>query len=141
MNAAASPPTWRLDRNGPEATLHLAGDWIACENGVRSPAEVLAVVREAGSRGLRLEAGDLGRWDSALIVFLKMLRESLAHMPIDDAGLPETARRLLALAGAGAVAPEQVRPLTLRWPRASARPPSASGSRPSRSSHCSGRPR
>jgi phospholipid/cholesterol/gamma-HCH transport system permease protein len=45
------------------------------------------------------DAGDLGRWDSSLLVFLSILREesNLHKIEFDQTGLPAAARRLLAL--------------------------------------------
>jgi phospholipid/cholesterol/gamma-HCH transport system permease protein len=108
MNPASSrPPGWDLERQGLAAELRLTGDWIACETGVRSAAEVARILDEAGEKTLRLDASSLGRWDSALIALLKMLHDFAdAGRPrpvqIDDSGLPDAARRLLALASAGA---------------------------------------
>jgi len=97
------PPEWHLDRNGPVVTLRLSGDWIAWETGVRSTAEVRQILEDAGAMTVRVEASSVGRWDSALIAFLRMLRDASKEVraqavQIDDSGLPETARRLLALA-------------------------------------------
>jgi len=100
------PPEWHLDRNGPVAALRLSGDWIACETGMRSAAEVRHILDDVGTATVRIDASDLGKWDSALIAFLKILRDASAvgraqAVQIDDTGLPETARQLLALAAAG----------------------------------------
>lgn len=84
--------------------LHLTGDWIAQETGLRDAATVQRVIAEAGGAArLRFETGELGRWDSALVAFLHALRRAGAAtaepaMELDDTGLPEAARRLLALA-------------------------------------------
>jgi phospholipid/cholesterol/gamma-HCH transport system permease protein len=85
--------------------LELTGDWIACETGVLGAAEVARILDESGSRILRVDVSGLGRWDSALIAFLKMLRDAAgSRRPhpsrIDETQLPETAMRLLALTGA-----------------------------------------
>ena len=89
------------------AQLHLTGDWIARETGIRSAAEVRHVLDEAGGTTLRVDASNLGQWDSALIAFLRMLRDSAdagrtRPVQFDESGLPEPTRRLLALAAAGA---------------------------------------
>lgn len=106
-SATSRPPGWRLERQGLTADLRLTGDWIASETGIRSAAEVARILDEADAKTLRLDASGLGRWDSALIALLKMLRDSAGTgrtqpVQIDNSGLPETARRLLALASAGA---------------------------------------
>ena len=101
------PPEWRLERHAMAAQLHLTGDWIARETGIRSAAEVRRVLDEAGETTLRVDASNLGQWDSALIAFLRMLRDSAdagrtRPVQFDESGLPEPTRRLLALAAAGA---------------------------------------
>jgi len=106
-SATSRPPGWRLKRQGLTADLQLTGDWIASETGIRSAAEVARILDEADAKTLRLDASSLGRWDSALIAFLEMLRDSAdtgrtQPVQIDNSGLPETARRLLALVSAGA---------------------------------------
>jgi phospholipid/cholesterol/gamma-HCH transport system permease protein len=103
----AGPPGWRLERHGLTAELRLTGDWIACKTGVRSAADVRRILDEADGTTVRVDASGLGQWDSALIAFLEMLRDSAGTerarpVQIDDASLPGPARRLLALASAGA---------------------------------------
>jgi phospholipid/cholesterol/gamma-HCH transport system permease protein len=102
----ALPPAWNLERHEKLAILHLGGDWISCETGVRSAGDVDQIVEAVGTRTLRLETSSLGRWDSALIAFLAMLHDSARKgqtrpVEIDESGLPHAARRLLALAVAG----------------------------------------
>jgi phospholipid/cholesterol/gamma-HCH transport system permease protein len=90
-----------LGRRGPDAELRLAGDWIARRSGVRPANEARGIVAEVGTGTLRIDCRKLGHWDSALVAFLRMVRDE-AHagkgVQIDDANLPEPARRLLALA-------------------------------------------
>lgn len=94
-------PSWTLGRRGPEAELRLAGDWIARRSGVRPANEARGIVAEVGTGTLRIDCRELGHWDSALVAFLRMVRDE-AHagkgVQIDDVNLPEAARRLLALA-------------------------------------------
>jgi phospholipid/cholesterol/gamma-HCH transport system permease protein len=95
-----------LEFDGRESVLRLSGDWIACETGVRSPAEVRGILKDVGAGSMRIDITRIGKWDSALIAFLKMLREFSAENPasaiqIDDTDLPDTARRLLALSAKG----------------------------------------
>ena len=99
-------PGWRLEQHGPTVELQLTGDWIAGETGIRGIAEVARIVDEADGKTLRLDASNLTRWDSALIAFLKMLRDSAVTgrarlVQVDESGLPDAARRMLALAGTG----------------------------------------
>ena len=97
------PPGWHLDQYDQEAVLRLTGDWIARETGLRSVAEVRQALERVHTAQLRFNASGLGRWDSALVVFLQALRAEAAKrtspLGLDESALPEAARRLLALAG------------------------------------------
>lgn len=113
MNSATfAPPEWRLDQRGGVAELRLSGDWIALETGTRSAAEARQILERTVGAGLqlRLDASNIGRWDSALIAFLKKLRDlagtgSTASVQVDQSGLPEAARQLIGLALAVSPAP------------------------------------
>ena len=99
-------PAWHLERHGEAAELQLTGDWIACDSGVLSADLVQRIVVDAGGLRLRVDTSGLGRWDSALIAFLKMLgdaaaRERTGPAQLDTSALPEAARQLLTLAAAG----------------------------------------
>ena len=96
----STSPEWRVERHGRAADLRLIGDWIACHTGVRSAAEVRRIVDQADGATLRVDTSGLGRWDSALVAFLKMLHESAVQ--IDEADLPDAARQLLALTSVAA---------------------------------------
>src|SRR3546814_7739151 len=63
-----TPPAWKIERRGPEAELHLTGDWIAGETGVRDAAAVDEGLAENGD-GARLHFATraLGDRDSALL--------------------------------------------------------------------------
>lgn len=83
--------------------MRLAGDWIAGETGVRHAAEARRVLGDVGAGTVRIDCRELGRWDSALIAFLRMVRDGAragGGARIDESGLPEAARRLLDLASA-----------------------------------------
>ena len=106
---AHANPVWRLkqDDEGVELTLH--GDWIARVSGARPAAEVEALVARVSTDGakLRVSSRELGRWDSALILFIIQLelavrRQAPGRLALDLSGLPEAVRRLLALAASGA---------------------------------------
>jgi phospholipid/cholesterol/gamma-HCH transport system permease protein len=114
-----SAPGWSVERRGPDAELRLTGEWVARETGVPDAAVAHEVLAEArGAARLGFDASGLDRWDSALIVFLHAMREAAASITADgqaielnEAGLPEPARRLLALsAGAAAVSTAAVQP-------------------------------
>jgi phospholipid/cholesterol/gamma-HCH transport system permease protein len=114
MSHSNSPPAWRLERRGEVAELQLTGDWIACDSGVRSLAEVRRILEQARGGTLRVEARGLGQWDSAFIAFLKMLGESAAAdragpVQLDTSGVPVAAQRLLALAAAEPSAPAELK--------------------------------
>jgi phospholipid/cholesterol/gamma-HCH transport system permease protein len=105
-SSSSRRPEWRLQRHGAAAQLQLIGDWIARDFGLRSSAGVRRILEQVDGVTLRVEASELGRWDSALIAFLKLLRDSVAAnrtqpVQLDTSGLPDAARRLLALASAG----------------------------------------
>ncbi|HVN44516.1 MAG TPA: ABC transporter permease [Steroidobacteraceae bacterium] len=102
-------PAWRLQRDGEVAELHLTGDWIAGDSGVRSSEDVRHILEGAGGLPLRVYATGIGRWDSALIAFLKMLGDAAAAhrarpVELDTSALPDAARQLLKLAAIGTVA-------------------------------------
>lgn len=121
MDSSSSQwPAWHLQRRAEAVELQLTGDWIACESGVRSAEEVRRIVEAAGGLRLRVEASGLGRWDSALIAFLRMLGDAAAvdrshPLRLDTSGLPEAARQLLTLAAAepSGIAHNRSRPLSL----------------------------
>lgn len=96
---------WTVKSDGMRGVITLFGDWIARRDGVEDGAagRVLA----AGAPALAFEAGGLGRWDSALISFLSTLRDGArqGNVSFDEAGLPASARRLLALVSPAALAP------------------------------------
>ena len=100
---------WTARVKGSDLVIVLTGDWIARQTGVA--ADVAALLRPGNApRTLMFEATALGRWDSALIVFLWDLQAAAASLQIafDESGLPEPARRLLALASVE-VEPEATR--------------------------------
>ena len=103
MRMVARPPEWRLKQSESGAELELQGDWIAQETGVRNADEIRRILTGAGPVArLQFDVTQLGRWDSALIVFVQMLRETIEAAPgkgpeLDESGLPEPARRLLSL--------------------------------------------
>ncbi|MDF3884916.1 ABC transporter permease, partial [Cupriavidus basilensis] len=97
---------WSLEEHDLATVLRLTGAWNACETGIRSAAEVERILDEAAEKTLRLDTSSLGRWVSALIALVKTLRDSACTrraraVQIDESGLPDAARRLLALAAAG----------------------------------------
>jgi len=90
---------------GAQTVITLSGDWIACAEGVEAgaPQRILAT----RTQSLAFDSDRLGRWDSALIVFLSSLRDAAqdAGIAFDPARLPAPAQRLLTLAARPAAAP------------------------------------
>lgn len=83
--------------------LLLAGDWIARSTGVRPASDAHRIVSEVGAGTLAIDCHGLGHWDSALVAFLRLIRNEAKDTKtakIEDTGLPEAARRLLAMASA-----------------------------------------
>jgi phospholipid/cholesterol/gamma-HCH transport system permease protein len=122
----AKSPSWRLERHDDTAVLALSGDWIASETGVRSATQVQQILQDARLGALRIDAAHVGRWDSALIAFLKMICSQTSEhrgqpIQIDLKGLPETVRRLVDLAAAatasrapGSSSPSPHNPIAVR---------------------------
>jgi phospholipid/cholesterol/gamma-HCH transport system permease protein len=119
MTVPPTPPSWHLERRGSEAVLQISGDWIARETGLRDVAMLHQGLTETdGAFRLRFETSGLGRWDSALIVFLQALHGAVKTRAIgagrlvqlDETGLPEAALRLLALAAETDHAPPAAAP-------------------------------
>src|SRR5262249_43003033 len=93
------PPEWTLGRRGAENELRIAGDWIAYQTGLRHASDARRIIDETGTGTLRIECTELGRWDSALVAFLRMVRscaDAAKGVRIDDACVPQAARQLLA---------------------------------------------
>ncbi|HYZ64820.1 MAG TPA: ABC transporter permease [Acetobacteraceae bacterium] len=101
----ARPPEWQLTRRGAELEVLISGDWVARETGIRSSEDATKVVHAMGEASRLLLSGrGLGRWDSALVVFVAGLRTAAGaagrSIEVDVHLLPEAAQRLLALASA-----------------------------------------
>ncbi len=97
--ASVTPAGWSARPQGSDLVIVLTGDWIARQTGVVAAVteQILASKRP---RAILFDAKRLGRWDSALIVFLWELQAQAAKFEIEfnQAGLPEPARKLIALA-------------------------------------------
>jgi phospholipid/cholesterol/gamma-HCH transport system permease protein len=96
--AALKGSGWSARDQGSDLVVVLTGDWIARQTGIEATAaERLLANKSAGT--MSFDATQLGRWDSALIVFLWALRAKAAKCGVafDQSGLPQPARRLLAL--------------------------------------------
>lgn len=107
MNAlrADSGRGWTTEIGGTIAVIALSGDWIGRANGVETGAAPR--ILNSGVHAVTFDSGQLGRWDSALIAFLSMLRYAACKggVAFDESGLPAPARQLLALAVRAAAPP------------------------------------
>ncbi|WP_299655607.1 ABC transporter permease [uncultured Jannaschia sp.] len=66
---------------------------------MRDRATVERILGETGdAERLSFNSSGIGDWDSALVVFVKALRDAAPRLNIDASGLPQAASRLLALA-------------------------------------------
>jgi len=97
-------PQISLQKRGSAYSLCLSGDWIARQSGLRSKAESREWVKKVGTTPLRIDVLDVGHWDSALVVFIRDLKEACEETSgfatsiiLED--LPESIQRLLSLAG------------------------------------------
>jgi phospholipid/cholesterol/gamma-HCH transport system permease protein len=80
--------------------VRLAGKWTV-EEGLPSAAEVAQQVEsDPGIRRVELDTQDLTHWDSSLLTFLLRVKDrcSQCNAVLEEEGLPQGARRLLALA-------------------------------------------
>ena len=108
-------PRAELGGDGPHGVLTLSGNWIA-RNGDVKPNAIKAILATPGLNSLAFNAGRLGNWDSALLAFVSELRREgeMRRIAVDDAGLPPSARRLLALLPRRYPTPPPPLPIQLR---------------------------
>jgi phospholipid/cholesterol/gamma-HCH transport system permease protein len=96
MTEASTENGWLARNDGTNMVLSLRGDWT-----IRKDAGHVAdlPLDRTQVRALRFDSSDLGRWDSALLVFLSTLRETARRRGIvfDQTGLPPAACRLLSM--------------------------------------------
>jgi phospholipid/cholesterol/gamma-HCH transport system permease protein len=85
-----------------ELRLKLSGEWTGGYRAVTAEALRRELEASPGLRLLSFDTWQLGAWDSGLITFLLMVRKVRAEreVAVDEAGLPEGVRRLVALATA-----------------------------------------
>jgi len=110
MVAPVAGRGWRAIADGVTTSVVLTNDWTVQMVGIETGLADRLLDR-AGMRTIAFETSGLGRWDSALLVFLSALRQAAAerNIHVDDTGLPLPARRLLVLLSDQAV---PARPLT-----------------------------
>lgn len=99
--------SWKLEtrQTGSDGLeIVLGGRWCLDQN--LPPHEVLQAGLHEGIRRLHFNTADLGAWDSGLLTFLVALVRTCAErgVEVDQSGLPQGVRRLLAMAFA---VPEQ----------------------------------
>ena len=96
-------PQISLKQRGSEYSLCLSGDWIARYGGLKSKAEIKEWVNKTGKTTVRIDIAGVASWDSALVIFIRDLKDAYEQTP-DFAtplileGLPESIHRLLSLA-------------------------------------------
>ncbi len=92
------PSELKIDKTQDGALLTLAGEW-KLGSAIPSPDGVLAGAVGKGQR-LGFETGNLGGWDSRLLVFLAKLFAICRRdgIDVDDSGLPAGVRKLMHLA-------------------------------------------
>jgi phospholipid/cholesterol/gamma-HCH transport system permease protein len=108
---AETAHAWTVRAHPDGMTVALSGDWVARRTGLA--ADAVAQILARATRGtIGFDTAALGAWDSALIAFLWTLRTAAEGqgLHLDESGLPTPARRLLALAVAGAAEPVPLPP-------------------------------
>ncbi len=92
-----------LDRpSADQLVVRLAGPW-RMSGGVPDPEGVAKALTDTPApRRIAFDAGQLGAWDSSLLIFLAHVGELATehHIDIDRSGLPHGVQRLMALADA-----------------------------------------
>jgi phospholipid/cholesterol/gamma-HCH transport system permease protein len=87
----------RADQGG--LVIVLSGDWIAVNGNGAEDATFARLADAAKNIGISFDSSGLGRWDSALLIFVSALRRAARerHVRVREDGLPESARGLLEL--------------------------------------------
>ena len=103
--ASPSPPAVAVHPDGPSVVVvTLSGDWILAAPHPDADRLLTSPAPFGDATRARVDAASLGRWDSALLVFLRALssRAASATPPValDLSSLPSGARTLLDLAAA-----------------------------------------
>jgi phospholipid/cholesterol/gamma-HCH transport system permease protein len=84
-----------------QLVVRLAGSW-RMSGGVPDPADITQELSQQPPKHISFDAGQLGPWDSALLIFLSHLADVAKErqIAIDRSGLPSGVQRLMALAEA-----------------------------------------
>jgi phospholipid/cholesterol/gamma-HCH transport system permease protein len=98
----ASAPSVVARPEGTGLELALAGDWLIGAAPAGMAETVAAVAALPGGAQVRFRAEEMGRWDSSFLTMLLRLAESarVREASLVPDGLPDGARRLLALVDA-----------------------------------------
>jgi phospholipid/cholesterol/gamma-HCH transport system permease protein len=80
--------------------IQIAGDWLKDADRPDSAVAIAALAQQPLPGAIVFDTRSLGRWDTTLMTFLTAVRRRAdeANIPIDPAGLPEGAQKLLQLA-------------------------------------------
>lgn len=107
MSSSSGGRGWTVCTGGGQVLIALTGDWIAREASGAEPGSVSKILDAARSVGatkaaFAFDTAGLGRWDSALLLFVAELRQAadLQGLQVHEKGLPEAVLRLLALTAA-----------------------------------------
>lgn len=81
------------------AVLTLSGDWVL-RPGMPRAEEAFGQLKALNARQIVIDAGQLRRWDDALVNYMMRLKEACdaQGVTLDTSGLPEGVRRLVELA-------------------------------------------
>jgi phospholipid/cholesterol/gamma-HCH transport system permease protein len=108
---ATAPARAEVRREGDTLVAVLGGDWLLGPGAPRFEPLVEAASAASADggtvRAVGFDTDALGSWDSSLLVFLEQAHEycEARELELDDAGLPDAIKRLLALSRA---VPERV---------------------------------
>jgi phospholipid/cholesterol/gamma-HCH transport system permease protein len=115
LGEAISGRGWTLRPGTANDVLVLHGDWIARAGAGPEPWAIQRIMDTMRGHVIGFDVDAIGTWDSGLLVFISDLRRAARDHDItfDDSGLPDSARRLLALTTEEVAAPPEPRPLPL----------------------------
>jgi phospholipid/cholesterol/gamma-HCH transport system permease protein len=97
----SEPPRLDCDRDANDVVqVRLSGDWQLASPLPAADPVLAALGATPPPQGVAFDTTALGRWDTALLTRLVAIRSAAdgAGVPVDAAGLPAGARRLLDLA-------------------------------------------
>jgi len=80
--------------------IQASGDWLKDTDRPDSAVAIAALAQQPLPGAIEFDTRSLGRWDTTLMTFLTAVRRRAdeANIPMDPAGLPEGAQKLLQLA-------------------------------------------